>query len=212
MSTHLLKRASDRERPQVTLLPDIGLSVARAHEVCGPARRWFALWVARMTKGPVLWASPAWERDQLFPAGVRDLVDPGRLLFARPPKSKDLLWIAEEALRAGAVPLVVIELLNPPALTPVRRLHLAADEGGQVQRPAPLALLLTPDRGGAQGVESRWHMAPVFGNRTATWRLERLRARTAPPRSWLIEQPERGADLRFAPGTAANGAPDPRRR
>lgn len=211
MSTHLLKRAPDRERPQVTLLPDIGLSVARAHEVCGPSRRWFALWVARATKGPVLWINPAWERDQLNPAGVRDLIDPARILLARAPRLKDLLWITEEALRAGAVPLVVVELPEPPPLTPVRRLHLAAEQGGEFN-PAPLGLLLTPDHGGAQGIESRWHMAPVFHDPAPAWRLERLRARTAPPRNWLVEQPARGADLRFVPGSANGATPDRPRR
>ena len=198
MSTHLLKRAPDRDRPQVTLLPDIGLSVARAHEVCGPARRWFALWVARMTKGPVLWICPAWDRNQLYPAGMRDLVDPSRFLFARTQRARDLLWVTEEALRAGAVPLVVVELPGPPGLTPVRRLHLAAEQGGEFN-PAPLGLLLTPDPGGAQGIESRWRMAPIFREtRMRGWRLERLRARTAPPRSWIVEQPARGQDLRLA--------------
>ncbi|TDK48750.1 ImuA family protein [Antarcticimicrobium luteum] len=195
MPTHLLTRAPERKRPQLVLRDGIALSRARAHEVCGPARWTFALWLAGHSTGPVLWIAPGWERAALNPDGMAEWADPGRFLFVHPRRAQDLLWCAEEALRAGAAPLVVTELPAPPALTPVRRLHLAAETGAGAERgTAPLGLLLTPGNGGAQGIESRWHMAPAHADAARRWRLERRRARTAPPGAWTLAPGRDGLD------------------
>ena len=120
--------------------------------------------------------------------GVRGFLDPGRLVFGRARTATELLWAAEEALRTGLVPLVVVELPAPPGLTAVRRLHLAAETGAE-QANAPLALLLTPGDGGAPGIETRWHLAAPpgwAGDGAPRWRVRRARARMAPERSWEV--------------------------
>lgn len=196
MAAHsMIARASDRAAP---VRPALGWSgseeapagppplvLGRAHELCGPARRVLAAMVAgRMAgpggdesrAGPVLWIRPAHAEGRLNPEGLARFFDPARLVLAVPQRAQDVLWIAEEALRSGAAPLVIAELDAPPGLTPVRRLHLAAEAGALAARasggaagggrgaPAPpLALLLTPDQGGAQGVESRWSLAAAPG-------------------------------------------------
>lgn len=188
MTTHLLTRHDRRSGPYVALHGDIALAQARVHECTGPARRVFALWVASHLPGRVLWIAPGWLPEQLHPDGMAEIADPDRVLFAYPDQDIDLLWSAEEALRSGAVALVVADLPAPPTLTPVRRLQLAA-EAGATPGPAPLGLLLTPDDDGTRGVESRWHMAPGFGDGHPRWRLERRRARSLPPRAWDVTQP-----------------------
>jgi protein ImuA len=193
MTIQLLDRVPG---PAVQLHPEIALAVGRVHEGCGPARRTFALWLAARTVGPVLWISASWEADQPNPDGVRPLVDPGRLLFVHPRRAVDLLWCTEEALRSGAVPLVIVDLPAAPALTPVRRLLLAAGSAAGAGGTAPLGLLLTPGDGGARGVESRWHLAPAHEPGIRAWRLQRRRARTLPPRAWTVE-PETGGGLRL---------------
>ncbi|WP_193748901.1 hypothetical protein, partial [Leisingera sp. ANG-Vp] len=197
MPTHLLARRRHKPRPALSLMEGIALARGRAHEVCGPARHSFALWLAaaaqKAAPGPVLWLALPQAGRPLNPDGMAEFASPARFLFLTAASSADLLWAMEESLRSGAAPLVVAELPEPPAMTPVRRLHLAAEAGGGLG-PAPLGLMLTPGEGGAPGIESRWHLSPAHAPlpplplakpRTAgtgtCWTLQRLRARTLPP-------------------------------
>jgi protein ImuA len=183
------------DRPDIVLAEGMGFRPGRVHEACGRSRRVLAAMLAGGIGGPVIWAQPAWERDRLYPPCLAAFCDPGRIVIARVRTPAEALWVLEESLRSGAVGLAVAELADPPALTPVRRLHLAAEgSGGRA-----MALLLTPDQGGAAGVESRWHMAPDPGG---GWLVARLRARMAPPlRLRLVT----GPDGRLRTQPAADG-------
>ncbi len=186
-AAHLLTRTSHRARDtgDVTFLGDLSLAPARVHEACGAARHTFALMVMAALRGPVIWITPARQSERLHGDGVRRFVDPSRFIFVTPKRDADVLWAMEEALRSGAVPLVVADLPGPPALTPVRRLHLAAETGAAEGATRPLGLLLTPEQGGAQGIETRWEMIPrhgALGKRN--WHLMRRRARTLPEAGW----------------------------
>lgn len=187
-------------RPAISVLEEMRLPLARVHEICGPARHMLALNVAGALQGPVFWIQPEWVPGRLCPEAVLRFVNPGRLTFIDPKRPEDLLWTMEEALRAGVVPLVVADLPAPPGLTPVRRLHLAAETGAEANRLAPLGLLLTPGDGGAQGVESRWHMAPRHTAGCSAWLLERRRARSDPPRAWTLR--DTGGRLLLTPAPA----------
>lgn len=209
-----------RSRPAWRLSADVALITGRAHEIAGQARRVMALLLAANGRGPVLWLRPAYPAEQLVPQGLAALgLDPGRLVFVTAHRPVDLLWSAEEALRSRAVPLVVAELPEPPPLTPVRRLHLAAgpQEGpdGLETAALPTALLLTPGDGGAAGVETRWHLAERPGwavNGWPAWRLERRRARTAPPAAWQLTIGLQGPSLTSTPLEDAPGQTQPAAR
>ena len=190
MTAQLLTRRShrqrDRARPALTVLGNPALPLARAHEICGPARQMLAMLVAGATDGPVFWIAPAWDTQALNPDGMAALAEPGRFTFISARRPEDILWTLEEALRSGLVPLVVGELPQPPGMTAVRRLHLAAETGAQDGRGAPLGLLLTQGDGGAPGIETRWHMAQAHTPDAPGWRLSRRRARTLPPQDWHL--------------------------
>jgi|28_taG_2_1085356.scaffolds.fasta_scaffold00143_15 protein ImuA len=179
------------------LLKTASLLRGRAHEACGRARCSFALWIAGAIQGPVVWISTPQEHAHLNPDGIFDFADPARFLWITPSRQDDILWVMEEALRCGGASLVVAELTTPPAITPVRRLHLAAAAAATAAPDGlpPLGLLLTPGDGGAQGIESRWSMQPAHQGRHRCWQLERLRARAQPPRRWHITQPAPRAPL-----------------
>jgi protein ImuA len=193
--------------PVQRLIGDLFLARGRLHEFCGPARVTLAALLLGQSSGPVIWILPAWTPERIFPAGLAAYADPGRVIFARARRPEDILWAAEESLRSGAAPLVVAEALAPPALTPVRRLHLAAEAGAEAARHAdrlaPLGVILTP-AGPAPGVESRWHFdwAPsgsTLIERREAWILRRQRARLAPEAAWAVtthlDQPVLGAAL-----------------
>jgi protein ImuA len=186
-----------RLHPIQPLLGEMGLMRARVHEICGPARVSLAAFLLQKTSGTVIWVIPGWRPERVYPPGLLHYCDPNRIIFARIRRPEDALWAMEEALRSGAAPLVLADLTDPPALTPIRRLHLAAEAGIEAAhrfaRPAPLGVLLTPGLGGAQGVESRWHMAPLASGMTAfeyraAWVLTRLRARSDPPARWQVQR------------------------
>ncbi len=189
--TRITRQSHRKARPGLRLMNRFELTGARAHEFCGPARRRLALWLAQAATRDILWIRPDWHPDRLHMAGVHRDLDPGRLTFVECCRPADLLWCMEEALRAGLLDLVICDLPEPPGLTPVRRLHLAAEAGVERTGRTPTGLLLTPGDGGAPGVETRWQLTPSHRTEADLWRLTRLRARDAAPADWMVA---RGTD------------------
>ncbi|MGL4413065.1 ImuA family protein [Roseinatronobacter monicus] len=173
------------------------LHPGRTHELCGPARQLLAVWIMAQQppSAPVIWIRPDWKADRVNPQALCDWASPEGLIVVESPREADSLACAEEALRSGAVALVVMELASPLALTPLRRLHLAAEAGLdrrriQARDSTVLGLVLTPENGGTAGVESRWHLAshPSAASAPPAWTLQRLRARMKPPAAWRISR------------------------
>jgi len=207
MPIPLLSPPGGRARPAQTLLGPLWLDRGRVHEFCGPSRHMLTVFLLRETTGPVIWVHPGWQAERLLCDGFSALADPARLILARAQRGEDVLWVMEESLRSGAAPLVVAEVSALPGLTAVRRLHLAAEAGAEVAQRLgglpPLGLLLTPDDGGATGVESRWHLAPQHGPDRTRWQLSRRRARRDPPAAWLVGQDRHGAPRLLLPDAPA---------
>lgn len=195
MPQTLPARTPHQPAPCLTLLGELALPLGRVHEICGRARRTLALMIAAQAGAPVFWIAPKWGTDPVNPTGMSDLLPPQNVIFVTPEQTADMLWCMEETLRAGCVPVVVVDLPEPPALTPVRRLHLAAQAGIGQGRCRPLGLLLTPGDGGAPGIETRWQIDPSIRTTGDSWTLTRQRARMAPPKHWILKQGHRGLYL-----------------
>ncbi len=183
-----LSRSPCRGAGDVGLWNDgITLATGRVHELCGAARRTLALHIAAAAGAPVIWIAPAHAPVVLNADGIAALAAPQSILFVSAERETDMLWAMEEALRSGAVSTVIADLAAAPAMTPVRRLHLAAETGASAGHCKPLGLLLTPGAGGAQGIETRWQMDPTHAPGQNRWTLIRSRARMAPPARWQVD-------------------------
>ncbi|MDK3016886.1 hypothetical protein QO033_04310 [Pseudodonghicola sp. IC7] len=147
---------------------------SRVHEAFGPAAVSFALWTAAQIGADVFWVREGWRPERLNPPGFGGF-DPSRLILAQTKDQTDTLAVAEEALRDGAVPFVVLELTAPISLTAGRRLQLAARAG------TTTGLCLIPEGMGCNAAETRWHCAPVFDAQDSTrqcWSLKKNKSGT----------------------------------
>ena len=170
----------------IKLLPQASLAWNRVHECKGPSKIVFALWLAQKVKGIILWIDEAHNQQTLNPDGIYPYVNPAKFLFANIRRKEDILWCTEEAMRYAACPLIIVNISSfNPSLTPIRRINLA---GGKTKENVMVVLLTSEEYEGVQGVETRWHMAPIHDdiNLNRKWRLERLRARMAPPKFWSV--------------------------
>lgn len=153
----------------------------RVHEACGPGAPAFAALCAAHTPGTVIWVRPAWGSDMLNPLGLSAFLDPARLLLAQVRNQTDGLASMEEALRDGALPLVVTELTEPLDLTAGRRLQLAAQAGGST------GLCLIPEGMGSNAAETRWRCTPVYAPDDSTlqrWAL--IKNKSGTPEAWHV--------------------------
>ena len=130
------------------------------------AAAFFALTLARRRLGAagsggigppaILWCEPrreAAEIGRLYAPGVARLgIPPERLIMVATPRPEETLWAAEEGLRSGVLALVVA-VLDGGALTPARRLALAAE------RWRTPCLLLAGPHAPAAATATRWRVA-----------------------------------------------------
>ncbi|WP_058317974.1 ImuA family protein [Thalassovita mediterranea] len=128
----------------------------RMHEACGAGAPMLALAYAARVGGNVMWVQEGWQGQQIHPHGVSDFLDPARLTLSLTQGPLETLAVAEEALRSGAVSLVVLTPSKPIGLTEGRRLQLAARDG------AATGLALIADGAGSNATETRWRATPIF--------------------------------------------------
>ena len=137
-------------------------SKARTHEVCGSGAYTFAFVLAGRLGGPCMWVREGWNVTQINPNGFAEFIDPSVLTFCNTKDQTQTLAVAEEALRSGAVSLVVMTLNKPLGLTEGRRLQLAARDGKST------GLAIIPEGMGSNAAETRWRCDPVFDAKDST--------------------------------------------
>ncbi len=161
------------------------LRTARVHEASGPSKAAFAAVCASGAQGPVLWIRDAWRPESINPLGLNAFFDPARLLVAQVKDQIEGLAVAEEALRDGAIQLVIQDINEPISLIQGRRLQLSAKAGKST------GLCLISEGLGSNAAESRWHCAPLFDPfsepaDSTLQRWELIKNKSGTLRSWHV--------------------------
>ncbi len=169
-----------------TLILTQGLSLqkGRVHEVIGYARTGFVSVVTGMETGPVIWIGRERAVGALHPMGLKDFINPGRILTVQCLSRKEVLWAAETALRTREASAVVIELSMGPNLQESRRLQLAAEEGGG------LGLVLVETRAQTSSVQTRWNCTSCKTKNlgeTPCWIWELIKNKAGPTGTWQVQ-------------------------
>lgn len=189
-------------------LPEAGLARAGLHDVSPaaygdmPAALGFALALALRRLAdpsehrPLLWCRLATEEREygrLYGHGLERLGLPRhRFVTVTLAKPAALLWTMEEALKSGALALVIGEASTAHAgLTATRRLQLA----GLAGKAAGL-LVFTRDEATATASHTRWRVASApsrspphdaLAPGAPAWAVELTRARGGRPGAWILE-------------------------
>jgi protein ImuA len=122
------------------------------------ARRMVALSAVQQDSAPsrILWCASSHalaECGHLYAPGLEALgIDPQRLIIVETKRQADVLWAIEEGLRSGGL-AAVAGVVSDIALTPVRRLSLAAE-----QCRTPCLLLTSARAPSAAATATRWRI------------------------------------------------------
>jgi protein ImuA len=155
-----------------------------------------ALRALQEDRRPLLWCRLDRQRREygrLYGHGLETLGLPrARFVTVTLKKPVDVLWTAEEALKCGALALVIADADGRVAgLTQTRRLALAAARGK-----AAGLLVFAARHGGATASQTRWAVAsapsraPPFDVNAPgrpAWDVELIRSRAGRPGAWRVE-------------------------
>jgi protein ImuA len=189
-------------------LPEQGLVRSGLHDISPHAygdipaamRVTLAMAIRRMNdpveRRPLLWcrlAREVREYGNLYGHGIEFMGLPRhRFVTVTLKRPMDALWVAEEALKSGAVAVVITDAdAKHISLTATRRLSLAAQAG----KAAGLMVFTTP-QSGATTSHTRWiasasrSQPPPYDFHApgkSSWNLELVRARGGRPGAWVVE-------------------------
>jgi len=148
----------------------VRLAKGRVHEVMGDSADMFAILTASRLTGPIIWVGLSRDIGSLAPTALQDYIDLARVIFTEGISRSEVLWAAEQALRARCASCVIVELSAGPNLRESRRLQVAAQDGGGV------GIILIHGRAQTSACETRWHCAAnKSGENTWVWSLTKNR-------------------------------------
>jgi len=137
--------------------------------------------------GTALWISPS--PRNIYPPALRSFgVDPERIIFTDVKREVDALWIMNEALKCGALKVVVGEMKNLPFVAS-RKLQLSVEEGQST------ALIIRKlNKSNTTASVSRWNATSLPGEQIdnlpglgyPTWKVDLLKIRNGHPGSWSV--------------------------
>lgn len=178
---HSLRGAVARSSPQPTLTVGAGVSLrkGRIHEVIGAGADLFAVMAAAKQGQTILWIALYRDLISLCPTGLQTYVDIQDMVLVEAVSRGELLWAADQALRAEGGFCVILDMPDQLSLKESRRLQLAAEQGGG------LGLILL--RGGAatSAAQTRWDCSPVHADHPA-WDWRCIKGKNGETGAWRV--------------------------
>ena len=182
----------------IEFAPNIYLKVGKIHEMCGPAKIRMVTLISAKTKGLIIWIRPDWENFIINADAVSNWFSPNQLLLINARNKNEIFFATEEVLRSGISEVTITEFPEAPNPLQMRRIQLAMTSGVKSNNAKkPLSLILSPNKGGATSIESRWYASTLpnwknminkeHKNLEHKWYLKRLFSRTDPIKEWSIE-------------------------
>ncbi len=151
----LLPLGAVLRRPQVLELGGgVRLRKGRVHEVSGASADLFAMRAAAARGQPVLWLGLYRDIVTLNPAGLQAWLEVEDLILVEAVSRGELLWAADQALRASGGVCTILDLPDTLSLKESRRLQLAAEQGGGI------GLVLLRGPASTSAAQTRWDCQP----------------------------------------------------
>lgn len=143
------------QRPQgLELGGGLRLRKGRVHEVSGASADLFAMRAAAAHGQPVLWLGLYRDIVTLNPAGLQAWLEVEDLILVEAVSRGELLWAADQALRATGGFCTILDLPDTLSLKESRRLQLAAEQGGGI------GLVLLRGPASTSAAQTRWDCQP----------------------------------------------------
>ena len=163
------------------------LRCGRVHEILGDGADVFAVLAAARHGRDVVWIGLGRDIAPLCPTGMAAYADPGRFLIIEAVSRGEILWAADQALRAEGGFCVIVDISDGGlSLRESRRLQLAAEQGGG------LGLVLIRGQARTSAAQTRWLCQAVTGPAPAqrsaqipVWRWTCLKGKNGETGSWL---------------------------
>lgn len=138
--------------------------------------------------GVAMWIS---QRKWMFPPAFKTFgLSPDRILFVKTSNEKESMWVTEEALKCGALTVVVSEL-SDLSFTASRRLQLAVEQS----KVTGFVLRYKYKHLSTNACVSRWQISSLPSDSVddlpgigfPKWRVELLRIRNGYPDAWNVQ-------------------------
>ncbi|MCR9270081.1 MAG: hypothetical protein NXH72_08860 [Hyphomonadaceae bacterium] len=157
----------------------IALRKGRIHEVTGPGADVFAAIAASEQDQGILWIGLHRDLTSLCPTGLQAYLKVEDLILVEAVSRGELLWAADQALRADGGFCVILEMPDLLSLKESRRLQLAAEQGGG------LGLILLRGGVSTSAAQTRWDCAPVHADHPA-WDWTCVKGKNGEVGAWRV--------------------------
>ena len=139
----------------IEIAPGARLRLGRIHEVTGTASDMFALLSGAKSEAQMIWIGLGRDLSTLCPTGFEHHLDISNMVLVEGVSRGEILWVADQALRANGGFTVVLDMPDALSLKESRRLQLAAEQGGG------LGLILLRGPAITSAAQTRWACEPI---------------------------------------------------